>query len=181
LNQELIDMERMLGRVAQTIRRLMSYARPLEPHIHRVSVGSVVQRAVASARVAPGARERVVRPATVPANLEWTMDPDLIEQVLINLLVNGCEASPPGAQVEIGASQTNGTLALVVRDHGSGIAPAHRDRLFHPFFTTKPGGNGLGLAISRNIVREHGGQIDVQTPAAGGSEFRVTLPWSEST
>jgi len=179
LNRELVDMERMLGRVATTVRRLMSYARPLEPQMHRVSVALVMQRAVASARVAPGARERILQPESVPLALEWTMDPDLIEQVLVNLLVNGCEASPPGARVEIGAAQTNGTLTLVVRDHGTGIAPNHRERLFHPFFTTKPTGNGLGLAISRNIVREHGGHIEVRTPADGGSLFCVTLPGSE--
>jgi signal transduction histidine kinase len=176
LNRELVDMERMLGRVARTVRRLMSYARPLEPHMHRVSVGAVVQRAVASARVAPGARDRVVDAAVAPADLTWTMDPDLIEQVLVNLLVNGCEASPPGSHVEIAAAAQNGTLGFLVRDHGSGIAPSHRERLFHPFFTTKPEGNGLGLAISRNIVREHGGSIDVQAPDTGGSVFRVTLP-----
>jgi signal transduction histidine kinase len=179
LNRELVDMERMLGRVATTIRRLMSYARPLEAHMHRVSVQVVVQRAAASARLAPGARERLVEPKGIPAALEWTMDPDLIEQVLVNLLVNGCEASPPGARVEIAAEQTNGTLTLVVRDHGTGITPNHRDRLFHPFFTTKPEGNGLGLAISRNIVREHGGLIDVRTPDDGGTAFHITLPWSE--
>ena len=179
LNRELVDMERMLGRVATTIRRLMSYARPLEAHMHRVSVHMVVQRAAASARLAPGARQRLVEPKGIPAALEWTMDPDLIEQVLVNLLVNGCEASPPGARVEIAAEQTNGTLTLIVRDHGTGITPNHRERLFHPFFTTKPEGNGLGLAISRNIVREHGGLIDVRTPDDGGTAFHITLPWSE--
>lgn len=179
-SRELVDMERLLGRVATTIRRLMSYARPLEPHMQRVSVGGVLERAVASARLAPGARERRIDAAAPPATLEWTLDPDLIEQVLVNLVVNGCEASPPGVPVEVSAEQTDGTLALVVRDHGSGIAPLHRERLFHPFFTTKANGNGLGLAVSRNIVREHGGQIDVEADAAGGSVFRVILPAHES-
>jgi len=178
LNQTLIDMERQLGRVATTVRRLMSYARPLEPHMQQVTVDTLVRRAAVSARIAPGARDRLVESDGVPADLKWTMDPDLIEQVLVNLVVNGCEASPPGGRVEIAAAETDGALALTVRDHGSGIAATHRDRLFHPFFTTKSHGNGLGLAISRNIVREHGGHIDVQNDAAGGSVFRVTLPRS---
>jgi signal transduction histidine kinase len=176
LNQTLVDMERQLGRVVTTVRRLMSYARPLEPHMQRVPIDSLVQRAAASARIAPGARGRIVDPADVPASLIWTMDPDLIEQVLVNLVVNGCEASPPGGHVEIAAAESNGALALIVRDHGSGIPTGHRERLFHPFFTTKSTGNGLGLAISRNIVREHGGQIDVRTRETAGSEFRITLP-----
>ncbi len=179
-NRELFDMERLLGRVATTIRRLMSYARPLQPHMQRVPVDTVVQRAAASARVAPGTRQRSIEVAPVPPAIEWTMDPELIEQVLVNLLVNGCEASPAGSRVELRTEQTNGTLAFDVRDRGAGISAAHRDRLFHPFFTTKPDGNGLGLAISRNIVREHGGQIDVLPNDGGGSVFRVTLPRSDA-
>jgi len=125
----------------------------------------------------PAAREREIhQDPTAAANLEWTLDPDLIEQVLVNLLANGCEASNAGGRIEITAEPVDGNLAFVVRDHGAGIAPPHRERLFHPFFTTKPHGNGLGLAVSRNIVREHGGHIQVSTPADGGSIFRVVLP-----
>lgn len=182
LNRELVDMERMLGRVATTVRRLMSYARPLEPHMQQVSVEAVVQRAVSSVRMASRGREHVVRADAVSPTLEWTMDPDLIEQVLINLLTNACEASPPGAPVYVGVeAPPRESLTLVVRDRGSGIAPRHRDRLFHPFFTTKPDGNGLGLAVSRNIVREHRGRIDVRACTPGGTEFRVTLPRAEAT
>ena len=113
--------------------------------------------------------------------LRWNMDPDLIEQVLVNLLVNGCEASPPGGRVALAASVDDDWLCLTVRDSGSGIAPTVRERLFRPVVTTKAHGNGLGLAVSRNIVREHGGQIDVTTEAARGSVFRVRLPnWTDA-
>ena len=173
---ELVDMERLLGRVAATVRRLMSYARPLEPHMQLVPVDGIVRRAVSSAGRMPAAQQRQICSLPPPPDLAWSMDPDLIEQVLVNLLVNGCEASDAGGRIDIAAEATNGSLAFVVRDHGAGIAPHHRERLFHPFFTTKPHGNGLGLAVSRNIVREHGGQIDVSAPADGGSQFRVVLP-----
>lgn len=59
------------------------------------------------------------------------------------------------------------------------MTPAARIRLFHPFFSTKPNGNGLGLAVSRNIVREHGGQIDVLPDNGGGTAFQVVLPRAE--
>jgi len=107
------------------------------------------------------------------------MDPELIQQVLVNLLVNGCEASPPGGCVELAAEVADDGLRLLVRDHGTGIPPKVRERLFHPFVTTKPHGNGLGLAVSRNIVREHGGQIDVTSEETRGSVFRVWLPAGE--
>ena len=65
-----------------------------------------------------------------------------------------------------------------VTDNGPGMPPDVMDRIFSPFFTTKPQGTGLGLAIVRKIVNAHDGRIDVQVPAAGGTQFRVTLPVS---
>ena len=108
------------------------------------------------------------------------MDPDLVEQVLVNLLVNGCEASPPGSSVELATKVENRQICFSVRDHGGGLGTVDRDRLFHPFYTTKPRGNGLGLAISRNIAREHGGQIEAVSFDGVGSEFRVVLPEREA-
>jgi signal transduction histidine kinase len=180
LKAELSDMERQLGRVADTVRRLMSYARPLEPRMRRVAVPELLGRAVRSARLAPGVRDRTIRVEPVSSRLEWEMDPDLIEQVLTNLVVNACEASPSGAEVVLEAHAENGHLLLSVRDHGTGVAPAIRARLFHPFVTTKPHGNGLGLAVSRNIVQEHGGQIEVIPEERGGSIFRVLLPRADA-
>ena len=128
-----------------------------------------------------GSPRVAIRERGLPAELEWRLDPDLIEQVLVNLLVNGCEASPPGAQVELRAARaTTERWRCRVRPRHRYRHREPRDRLFHPFFTTKPDGNGLGLAISRNIVREHGGQIDVLPQNGRGSVFRVLLPRAEA-
>ena len=180
LRAELAEMERQLGRVANTVRRLMSYARPLEPCMGDVSVRRVVEGAVRTAQLAPGAAGRPIRTQGIAGDLEWRLDPELIEQVLVNLLVNGCEASPPGEAVELRTDVLDDSLRFVVRDHGTGMTPAARTRLFHPFFSTKPNGNGLGLAVSRNIVREHGGQIDVLPENGRGTAFQVVLPRTEA-
>lgn len=176
LSRELADMERQLDRVEGIVRRLMDYARPLEPHAERVRIATLMQDAARAARSAPSAQGYDVRALPPDGGLEWTLDPDLVRQVLVNLIINGCEASPPGATVELRARAENGALSLQVEDHGIGISPANRARLFRPFFTTKPRGNGLGLAVSRKIVREHGGQIDALPGTGGGSVFRVLLP-----
>jgi two-component system, NtrC family, sensor kinase len=181
VGKALADMERQLARIEETVRRLMRYARPLEPQRHPVLVHDLLEAAARAAASSPGARGRHIRvDASATDHLTWEMDPQLMEQVLVNLLVNGCEASPPDAAVDLGARVESGTLCLTVRDRGTGIAPALRDRLFHPFFTTKPRGNGLGLAVSRNIVQEHGGRIEALTAEGGGSLFRVTLPGGPS-
>ena len=71
-------------------------------------------------------------------------------------------------------------VQVEVIDDGPGVPPDVMDRIFSPFFTTKPQGSGLGLAIVRKIVDAHDGRIDVNAPAAGGTKFRVTLPVSSN-
>ena len=103
-----------------------------------------------------------------------------IEAVCMNLLLNAADATPPGGSVtlEVRNSEANGAVQIEVRDTGPGIPAELHDRIFEPFFTTKAegGGTGLGLAVCRNIVGRHGGQIEVYCPAGGGSRFVVTLP-----
>ena len=176
LARELEDTERQLDRVEGIVRRLMDYARPLEPRVESTPVQRLLDDATRAASRTPAARDRKLRVVASATPTHWTMDPELIQQVLVNLLVNGCEASPPGSSVELRAGMEDGRLLLVVEDHGSGIPSSYRERLFRPFFTTKPKGNGLGLAVSRRIVREHGGQIEALAGDGGGSVFRILLP-----
>ncbi|HWV09478.1 sensor histidine kinase [Pseudomonas sp.] len=109
-------------------------------------------------------------------------DPQRLAQVLINLLSNARDASPPGAAIRVRSEASEHTVDLIVEDEGSGIPKAIMDRLFEPFFTTKdPGkGTGLGLALVYSIVEEHYGQITIDSPAdpelQRGTRIRVTLP-----
>jgi PAS domain S-box-containing protein len=109
-------------------------------------------------------------------------DPQRLAQVLINLLSNARDASPPGGAIRVRSEAGEHTIDLIVEDEGSGIPKAIIDRLFEPFFTTKePGeGTGLGLALVYSIVEEHYGHIIIDSPVEPSSErgtrIRVTLP-----
>ncbi len=109
-------------------------------------------------------------------------DPQRLAQVLINLLSNARDASPPGSAIRVRSEISDHAVDLVVEDEGSGIPKAIMDRLFEPFFTTKdPGkGTGLGLALVYSIVEEHYGHITIESPAdpeqQRGTRIRVTLP-----
>jgi signal transduction histidine kinase len=105
------------------------------------------------------------------------LDEDSLRQVLINLVLNAIEATPPRGAVRLHAEGGAGGVELSVEDEGPGVAPEHRARVFEPFFSTRadrPG--GLGLAICRRIAEEAGGRIDVEDAPGGGARFRVWLP-----
>jgi C4-dicarboxylate-specific signal transduction histidine kinase len=104
-----------------------------------------------------------------------------LQEVIVNLLANGADAmdSVAGKSRELVVRSTadeSGGIAVAVTDVGVGLDPANVARLFDAFFTTKPGGMGMGLAICKSIVAAHGGRIWAAPNAAGGATFQLTLP-----
>jgi heavy metal sensor kinase len=114
------------------------------------------------------------------------VDRDRMHQVLRNLIANALEFSPADGRVSISTWSADGEAGVVVADEGPGIPPELRERVFDRFFradasrTRATGGSGLGLAIAREVVRAHGGVIEVKRNEPGGSRFRVRLPGSEA-
>jgi PAS domain S-box-containing protein len=113
-------------------------------------------------------------------------DPTQIQQVLINLIRNAfdamCDAPTSRRIVEIATNcNGDGTICVAVRDYGSGMSEATRERLFEQFFTTKEEGLGMGLAIARSIVEAHGGTIAAENANGGGARFYFRLPTTEAT
>src|SRR5579884_3433475 len=103
-------------------------------------------------------------------------DADRLKQILLNLVLNAIEVSPPGGDVTVEIRPVRQGVLLEVADRGPGIPPEHLENIFNPFFTTKETGTGLGLALVHQMVVEHGGQIGVDSTPGRGSVFRVTLP-----
>jgi two-component system NtrC family sensor kinase len=126
-------------------------------------------------RESPGSAARIHRNFD-PALPLIEADAALIERVFFNLLRNALEASPPGSLVTVKTRRSPQGVEVAVMDRGPGIPPEHREQIFNPFFTTKPGGVGLGLAISAKIVGDHGGAVTVDSEPGAGATFLVSLP-----
>ena len=105
-------------------------------------------------------------------------DPQQLQQVFLNLLLNAAEAIGEGGKITVktGIDEQAKTIAVSIMDTGSGIAAELQEKIFQPFFTTKGKGTGLGLAVSKRIVEEHGGNIKVANNIDGGVTFTITLP-----
>jgi signal transduction histidine kinase len=122
----------------------------------------------------------LAQPAAAP-ELELAVDPDLIAQLLLDLVTNAGEAVAPGGRVELRARAEPGAVVLAVADDGPGVPEPERARVFEPFYTTKAKGTGLGLAMAERIAKAHGGTLRV-VPGAGagpggaGACFELVLP-----
>lgn len=111
-----------------------------------------------------------------PEQLMLTVDPDLIEQVLINLLLNACDAVKDNKEswIKLEAnSTTKGRVSIEIKDNGSGITPDLLDKIFMPFFTSKREGSGIGLSLSRQIMHLHKGTISVKSHLGNGATFTL--------
>lgn len=106
-------------------------------------------------------------------------DPNALQQVVLNLLTNARDAMPGGGEIRLETGQIPdrpGRLRLVIADIGSGIPAEALPKIFDPFYTTKPGGTGLGLSVSYGIIRDHQGTVDVQSELGTGTTFVLSFP-----
>jgi len=104
------------------------------------------------------------------------VDRDLMKQALLNLVLNGCQAMPSGGELRVSSHASSQGVQLEVADQGTGIPPEARSKIFSLYYTTKPSGTGVGLAMAYRIVQLHNGSIDFSSEVNRGTTFRVTLP-----
>jgi signal transduction histidine kinase len=113
----------------------------------------------------------------LPADLPpVALDADLFKQSLLNLLLNAQQAMPDGGEITLQAARDGAAVELNVIDTGRGMTAEVATKVFRPFFSTRPGGTGLGLATTRKIVDAHGGTIAVQSEPGRGTKFTIRLP-----
>jgi len=166
-------------RANEIVQRLLGYVRKQKPPRERVVIGDLV-RDVTSLVAGEARRRGVVLRMDLASGLPAVeVDRIQIEQVILNLVRNALEATPAGEgepTVEIRTERDGDFVVVAVSDQGEGLTAETRERVFEPFFTTKKAGLGMGLAISRSMVRAHGGRIAAMANPGRGATFRFTLP-----
>jgi signal transduction histidine kinase len=170
-----------LERLDKSVAEILDFAKPVKLVPQAIDVTELLE---ATARgLSPVLSEKGVALRCEPQGELPTVhgDPQRLRQVLVNLVGNAAEASPPGTEVTVRASIVAPALdaaqvAIEVEDRGRGIDANDLPRIFEPFFTTRPDGTGLGLAICHKVVRAHGGDIHVRSAIGQGSTFTILLP-----
>jgi signal transduction histidine kinase len=185
-HQALGDIHEQLERLARLVAQLLDSSRVQMGKLSLDRQPSDLSRLVEEAALAVQAADPADRVVEVnaPPSVPALVDPLRIGQVLTNVLENAVKHSPPGTPVHVDLFQfAPGTARITVRDHGAGIPPAHRALVFDRYFqepgaegSAPPAGLGLGLYVSREIVKLHSGEITVESPPGGGTSFIVTLP-----
>ncbi|TVQ97219.1 MAG: PAS domain-containing protein [Deltaproteobacteria bacterium] len=178
-------VHREVTRLDRLVEDFLAYARPREPERRNVDPAELVESVIESLR-AQGSELPTLRVQDdrIDGSLRTLqVDPDLIRQVLWNLLRNAVQAAGSDGSVSVRVARGEappeaGDLVIAVEDSGPGLTPEARARIFEPFFTTREGGTGLGLATSLRLVAAHGGTLQVTEGALGGACFRVVLPTS---
>ena len=164
-----------LLRFVESYRRLTRLPTPV---LQRVKVVELFGRVEQLMRPDLERRGVSLAHAVAPQRLELDADPDLLEQVLINLIRNAVDAVTEAEKPAVclrGEIHSNGRVTLVVADNGHGMDEEVRETIFVPFFTTKRHGTGIGLSIVRQIMRSHGGTVSVRSTPGEGTEFRLTF------
>jgi signal transduction histidine kinase len=187
----LVDEDRLLcgiiGREAARLNDLVSdmleLSKPRRPEHTAVDVARLASEVVALARASGRGTDVNVMYEGANSGIIVSADAAQLRQVIWNLLRNAIQATEAGAPVKVSVSRSEAARPVRVEivDSGKGIPESSRGKLFDPFFTTRAHGTGIGLAVVKRVVDEHGWSIEVENGASGGATFRVLIPPASAT
>jgi two-component system sensor histidine kinase HydH len=168
-------MESEVDRLNRNISGLLQFARPREPNIVGVNLDDLISKTVA---LMEGDFTEKTLNFHYQCNTDITLDsdPDMLLQVLMNLLKNSIFALSAGGEVSLKTTEEQHQVRIAVSDNGIGMTEQEREKMFDPFFTTRNTGTGLGLAVSHQIIEQLNGSFDVQTAQGKGTSVTIILP-----
>lgn len=174
-------LAQQMRRLDDVVQGFLTFARPDGLSLAPVSMHDLVQDMLPVIS-AEANKTGVLVTVNCPPDLPQVLgDAGQLQQALLNLAINGCQAMPQGGELRITAHPAvDQQLEVLIEDNGTGIAPEHVDKIFNLFFTTKPEGTGVGLALVFRTIHLHDGDIEVQSVPGQGTTFRVTLPLAEN-
>jgi two-component system, sporulation sensor kinase E len=168
-----------IKRMDTIISQFLAAIRPSKPQLQRSQIAELVQESVRFLKPELDQVKVKVKLDLRPDMPAMPLDADQMKQAIYNLIRNASQAMPKGGTLTISGSYTDFEVRLSFEDTGKGISAEQMGKLFQPFSTTRPTGTGLGLLIVRRIIREHGGEIDIESRVGQGTRVSLWLPLVE--
>ncbi len=168
-----------LGRFDTIISNFLKAVRPTSPQLKLDNVNAVLAESIEFLKHEIADRDILIETELDPSAPALWIDRDQIKQAFYNLVKNALQAMRNGGILRISTERTDTHFVTTFSDNGSGIPPDKISRIFEPYFTTKASGSGLGLLIVRRIVREHGGELQLESHEGRGTTVRLLLPLPE--
>jgi signal transduction histidine kinase len=162
-------------RIERLIGELLAYARPRPPQYAPIDLTALLHDVAANMHPYAVQHDSTIL-LGLPPPVDLYADGEQVRQALVNVLLNAIQAGAPGGRVWLAAETGPQTVTISVCDNGLGMPPEVRDRACDPFFTTRPDGTGLGLALVASIVQEHGGTLQIDSAPGCGTTVKITLP-----
>jgi len=171
-----VRLEHECKRLGEMANDFLRFARLGELNRQPVRLGELIDEMIDF--FGPQARTANIEIKTfIPTDLPAvSLDPQLFKQALLNLMLNAEQALGQGGQLTFQARKEGDQVRLDLIDTGSGMSLEDQKKIFKPFYSTRPGGTGLGLATTRRIIERHGGRIEVQSEPGRGTQFTIWLP-----
>src|SRR6266849_1695763 len=169
-------LDKEIDRLDAVVKRFLDFTRPMDVRLEATQLADVLKEVIEIAKPQLQKAKIYVAqllPIDVP---EVYVDRALLKQAVLNLVLNAVEAMPAGGQLRLVLSRRGEMAEITVGDTGKGIPVENRQKIFQLFFTTRPGGSGIGLASTFRIVQLHNGSIDFTTEVGRGTTFRIELP-----
>jgi len=169
-------LDKEIDRLDAVVKRFLDFTRPMDVRLEATQLSELLKDVLELAR--PQLQKSNIQlaqllPIDVPPVY---VDRALLKQAVLNLVLNAAEAMPNGGQLRLVLSRRGEMAEITVGDTGKGILPENRQKIFQLFFTTRPGGSGIGLASAFRIVQLHNGSIDFTSEVGRGTTFRIELP-----
>lgn len=167
-----------LERIQQTMRGLLDFSRQRAPRRETIDLTTVIASALRLVAPALNKKDLRIDSAIDPISLAAHADRGQVLQALVNVLLNAIYASPERRPIHIHACEENGAVSIKIRDEGPGVPEEVIDKVFDPFFSTKPEGDGtgLGLSVTLGLLNANGGGLEIRNAPSGGAEVLITLP-----
>jgi PAS domain S-box-containing protein len=175
---KMLDSE--IDRLDRAVKTFLNFTKPLEIKLEETDLRILLDDVLEAARptiAKAGIELRVDLPAEFPHVL---VDGQLIHQAVLNLLLNASDFTSPGGSISLSLSRHGDFAVIAVADSGAGISPENQKKIFQLFFTTRPGGTGIGLANTFRFVQLHNGRIEFESEPGRGTTFRLELPLARS-